>query len=74
MVADMVDASLATVTEGPDGEPRIGMLETIRLFALGELERTGELDDRRGLHAHHYAGVADRLGSLIMAPAMTCWH
>ena len=65
MVADMVDASLATVTEGPDGEPRIGMLETIRLFALGELERTGELDDRRGLHAHHYAGVADRLGLLI---------
>ena len=64
LVADMVDASLATVTEGPEGEPRIGMLETIRLYALGELERTGELDDRRGLHAHHYASVADRLSSL----------
>ena len=55
LVADLVDASLATVTEGPEGEPRIGMLETIRLYALGELQRTGELDDRRSLHAHHYA-------------------
>jgi predicted ATPase/class 3 adenylate cyclase len=65
LVADMVDASLATITEEPAGEPRIGLLETIRLFALGELQRTGELDDRRALHAHHYAGVADRLGALM---------
>jgi hypothetical protein len=33
-VAGLLDVSLITVTEGADGEPRVGMLETIREFAL----------------------------------------
>ncbi|WP_020145934.1 tetratricopeptide repeat protein [Terracoccus sp. 273MFTsu3.1] len=61
LVADLVDASLGIVTEAPDGEPRITLLDTIRSFALAELRGTGQLDDARAAHATHYLDVAERL-------------
>ena len=39
-VAALLDVSLITVTEGADGEPRAGMLETIREYALELLEQS----------------------------------
>jgi predicted ATPase/serine/threonine protein kinase len=60
LAAGLLDVSLVTVTDGVDGEPRVGMLETIREFALERLERAGDLDDARRRHAEHYAGVAER--------------
>jgi predicted ATPase/class 3 adenylate cyclase len=60
LAAGLLDVSLITVTEGADGEPRVGMLETIREFALERLERAGDLDDARRRHAEYYAGVAER--------------
>ena len=65
LVADLVDASLVTVTETPDGEPRIGVLETVRAYALDRLTASGELDAIRERHAHHYLGVAERLRPLM---------
>jgi hypothetical protein len=41
MAAGLLDVSLVTVTDGADGEPRVGMLETIREYALERLERAG---------------------------------
>ena len=64
VVADLVDASLANVTEGPDGEPRLSLLETIRAFAWDELREAGEVDAARATHAEHYAAVAERLRAL----------
>lgn len=61
LVADLVDASLVVMSETPDGEPRIALLETIRSFALEELRADGELDDARSVHAGHYLQVAERL-------------
>ena len=61
LVAGLVDASLAVVTEGVDGEPRIGLLETIRAYAQDRLAETGELHDVRVAHAHHYLAVAHEL-------------
>jgi predicted ATPase/class 3 adenylate cyclase len=60
LAAGLHDVSLITVTDGPDGEPRVGMLETIRQYALQRLEQAGELDDAQRRHAEHYAGVAER--------------
>jgi predicted ATPase/class 3 adenylate cyclase len=60
LAAGLLDVSLVTVTDGADGEPRVGMLETIREYALERLERAGDLDDTRHRHAAHYAGVAER--------------
>jgi len=60
VAADLMDVSLITVTEGTDGEPRVGMLETIRQYALEQLEHEGDLDETRRAHAQHYAGFAER--------------
>jgi predicted ATPase len=61
LVADLVDASLVVMSEAPDGEPRISLLETIRSFARRELRAAGERDDARSAHAMHYVQVAERL-------------
>ena len=44
LVAALADVSLITVAEGADGEPRVGMLETIREYALERLAEAGEED------------------------------
>src|SRR6185312_7408437 len=59
LAAELQDLSLITVTEGPDGEPRVGMLETIRDYALERLAEAGELDEARRRHAQHYAALAE---------------
>jgi predicted ATPase/class 3 adenylate cyclase len=63
-VADLVDANLVVVTEGPDGEPRVTLMETIRVFASECLEAADEVVTTRRSHARHYADVAERLREL----------
>ncbi|RFU37693.1 AfsR/SARP family transcriptional regulator, partial [Actinomadura logoneensis] len=60
VLAALVDKSLVTVvTDGPDGEPRYRMLETIRAYGLERLAEAGELERVRRAHALHYAGFAE---------------
>jgi predicted ATPase len=68
-VAGLLDVSLITVTEGADGEPRVGMLETIREYALERLEQAGEQDDTRRRHANYYAAFAERAHDQLRGPA-----
>ncbi len=68
LAAGLLDVSLITVTEGADGEPRVGMLETIREFALERLGQAGDLDDTRRRHAEYYAGVAERASEQLRGP------
>jgi predicted ATPase/class 3 adenylate cyclase len=65
LVAELVDASLVAVADGPDGEPRVSLLETIRGYARDRLASAGELDKVREKHARHYLGVAEELGPLV---------
>lgn len=51
VVAHLVDVSLAETGEGPDGEPLIWLLETIRLFARERLQDAGESEAARAQHA-----------------------
>jgi predicted ATPase/class 3 adenylate cyclase len=64
-VADLVDASLAVITEGPDGEPRVTLLETIRAYALDELQAADEAAAVRTMHLRHYLAVAEHLHSSL---------
>lgn len=50
-VAHLVDISLVQIVDGPDGEPRISMLETIRAFARHQLDATPHGDEVRLRHA-----------------------
>jgi predicted ATPase/class 3 adenylate cyclase len=69
LVARLLDVSLITVTEGADGEPRVGMLETIREYALERLTEAGEEDGTRRLHAEHYAALAEQAREHLDGPA-----
>jgi predicted ATPase len=59
LAAGLLNVSLVTVTEGADGEPRVGMLETIREYALERLRHAGELHSTRRRHARYYAVFGD---------------
>ena len=50
-LASLVDKSLVRQRDGAEGEPRFGLLETIREYALERLEHSGELDELRRRHA-----------------------
>ena len=66
----MIDASLLEEQELPGGETRVAMLETIREYALEQLEASGEAEALRQQHARYYvtwAGV--RPGDRVVAEA-----
>lgn len=67
-VAHLVDVSLLHVVEGPDGEPVVAMLETIRQFARERLRMTGEYDETRLRHAHWCVEMAADIASLLGGP------
>jgi predicted ATPase/class 3 adenylate cyclase len=68
-VAELHDVSLITVTEGVDGEPRLGLLETIREYALERLEADDDADGVRRRHAEYYVAVAERACEQLEGPA-----
>ena len=60
-IDELVDVSLVSVRDGPDGEPRFHLLRTVASFVLGWLEKAGELESARRRHAEHYAALAETL-------------
>jgi non-specific serine/threonine protein kinase len=64
-VAALLDQSLIQQTEDTDGEPRITMLETIREFALEQLQHADVLRRR---HAEHYLAMAEAASSKLVGP------
>ena len=47
-VSSLLDKSLLRQEEGPKGEPRFVMLETIHEFAREKLEQSGEAEEIKG--------------------------
>jgi predicted ATPase len=58
LIAELVDQSLVQVL-GEAGEPRFAMLETIREFAVEQLEKSGTADDFRAGHQAYYLELAE---------------
>lgn len=67
-VGELVDASLVRVSEGPGGEPRFWLLETVRAYAVDMLRKHGELERARYRHADHFASVAEALQPVMRGP------
>jgi predicted ATPase/class 3 adenylate cyclase len=65
LIADLIDASLVTRTDDADGEPRFGMLETIRAYAYDQLRGSSELDATKRRHVEYFLTVAQRLHRLL---------
>lgn len=68
VVAHLIDVSLLEIVEGPDGEPMIFMLETIRRFARTRLQASDEHDDVRLAHARWCVQVAAEIVGLLNGP------
>jgi predicted ATPase/class 3 adenylate cyclase len=68
LAAELQDLSLITLTDGVDGEPRLGMLETIRDFALERLQLDDDLDGARRRHAEHYVAFAEQASAETSGP------
>jgi predicted ATPase/class 3 adenylate cyclase len=67
-VAHLVDVSLVRVVDGPDGEPRLSMLETIREFARHQLVEAGQYDEIRLRHARWCSELAVEMKELMSGP------
>jgi DNA-binding CsgD family transcriptional regulator/tetratricopeptide (TPR) repeat protein len=58
-IASLVDKSLLRQEDGPNGDPRFGMLETIREFALEQLAAVGEEQAVRDAQAAWFVELAE---------------
>jgi predicted ATPase len=56
-LTSLVNNSLLRQAETADGEPRFGMLETIRAYALERLTESGELEFLRERHAGYFGNL-----------------
>ena len=72
VIADLVDQSIVQAL-GEAAEPRFGMLETIREFAVEKLEETGTADDFRARHQTYYLQLAERGSAGLGTSAQVEW-
>jgi predicted ATPase/predicted Ser/Thr protein kinase len=72
-IAQLVDNSLVRQTEGGDGEPRFGMLETIREYALDQLATSGELEATRDRHLDRYLSLAETAEPELTRTGQAAW-
>jgi predicted ATPase/transcriptional regulator with XRE-family HTH domain len=60
-LAALLDASLLQRSDGPDGEPRFRMLETVREYAGEQLAASAEAATVRRRHADFFVALAEAL-------------
>jgi len=71
-LGSLVDKSLVR-QEVTDDEPRFSLLETIREFALEQLEAGGDAPEIRRRHASFYLEFAERVDPLLIGHDQVMW-
>lgn len=70
----LVDKNLIVLHEGADqSKPRYTMLETIREYALEQLEARGEAKATRRAHAEHFVALAEEAEPLLVGADEWRW-
>jgi predicted ATPase/class 3 adenylate cyclase len=64
----LVDSSLVRTGEAFDGEPRFRMLETVREYAVEQLEAGGEAGVTRQRHRDYYRALAEQVAARLRGP------
>ena len=72
-VAKLLEKSLRQQTEPEGEEPRLGMLETIREFALEVLSASGELETTQQAHATYYLRLSEQAEAELEGPRQVGW-
>ncbi len=73
LLSSLVDKSLVRQQQGPAGEARFRMLETIREFGLEQLVARGEEDEARAGHAAWCLDFASQVDADLEGPEMFRW-
>ncbi len=73
VLASLLDNSMLVGVKGPRSEQRLGMLETIREFALDELERSGEAEPARQAHAEFFLALSRQAEERLRGPDQREW-
>jgi non-specific serine/threonine protein kinase len=69
----LVDQSLLRQGEGPGGEARFIMLQTIREFGLDRLAAAGAEEATRDAHLAHFLALAERAEPELTGPDQVTW-
>jgi predicted ATPase/class 3 adenylate cyclase len=69
----LVGKSLLRQVPSLETEPRFGMLQTIREYALDVLKASGEDDATRQAHANFYLSLAERAAEELRGPDQVRW-
>jgi predicted ATPase/DNA-binding XRE family transcriptional regulator len=72
-VTELIDQSLVWQREKSDGELRFGMYETIREYALEQLEVADEAQLIERQHRHFFVGFAEQAASELMSTRQVPW-
>ena len=72
-VSSLLDKSLLRQEEGPEGEPRFVMLETIHEFAREKLEESGEAEVIGRAHAGYFLALAEEAEAELIGANQVEW-
>jgi predicted ATPase/transcriptional regulator with XRE-family HTH domain/Tfp pilus assembly protein PilF len=69
----LLDQSLVQRRTARAGEPRFGMLEMVREYALEQLAASGERAEARRAHAEYYLELVESAESGLVGPEQAMW-
>jgi predicted ATPase/class 3 adenylate cyclase len=72
-VSSLLDKSLLAQEEGPNGEPRFVMLETIHEFAREKLGESPDAEEIKRLHAEYFLTLAEEAHPELRGPHQLEW-
>jgi non-specific serine/threonine protein kinase len=72
-VSSLLDKSLLGQEEGPNGEPRFEMLETIHEFAREKLQESAEAEQIKRVHARYFLTLAEEAFPELRGPDQLEW-
>jgi non-specific serine/threonine protein kinase len=72
-LASLVEKNLVRVVGHGEGGPRLRMLETVREYALMQLEESEGLAAARDRHLAHYLALAPRAETELIGPDQGAW-
>ena len=73
-ITALADSSLLRLQLGPHGEPRFGMLETVREYAHEQLEASEDAAQIRDRHAAAQVALAERAEPHLIGPDRRHWQ
>ena len=72
-VESLVEKSLLRQEEGPEGEPRFVMLETVHEYAREKLQESGEAEAIKRAHAEYFFALAEEAEPELEGPDQLQW-